>query len=120
LEDGGNSKRAIDDYLWVSVAALRFNFIRERAEEILDYLSNGLPGKGMGATSRAAKGFINKRIQTSSYLELNIEAPQMYIPQHEKAGRGVLVRLGKNLCGCGLCQLLSLTQSLIRLLFVGR
>lgn len=100
LEDGGNSKRVIDDYLWVSVAALRFNFIRERAEEILDYLSNGLPGKGMGATSRAAKGFINKRIQTSSYLELNIEAPQMYIPQHEKAGRGVLVRLGKNLCGC--------------------
>jgi hypothetical protein len=96
LEDCADSTHMIDDYLWVSVATLRFNLIRERAEEILDYLTNGLPGKGMGATSEAAKGFINKRIQTRSYLELNIEAPQIYIPQHERANHGILVRLGKN------------------------
>jgi hypothetical protein len=107
LEDCADSTCAIDDYLWVSVATLRFNLIRERTEEILDYLSNGLPGKGMGATSRAAKGFINKRIQTRSYLKLKIEAPQIFMPQHERAKRGVLVRLGKNVCDYSACRLSS-------------
>ncbi len=87
-------RRGIDDYLSVSVATVRVCYIRDRIEEILDYLSNGLPGKGMGATSKAAKGFISKRIQTKSYLELNIKAPQMFVPQHEKSYRGILVRLG--------------------------
>ena len=94
LAGSGQCRRGIDDYLSVSVATIRVCYIRERIEEILDYLSNGLPGKGMGATSRAAKGFISKRIQTNSYLELNIQAPQMFVPQHEKSYRGVLVRLG--------------------------
>jgi hypothetical protein len=94
LVDLGNSRSAIDDYLSVSIAMLRLCYIRERTEEILDYLSNGLPGKGMGATSKAAKGFINKRIQTKSYLDLNIQAPHVYVPQHEKTYRGVLVVLG--------------------------
>ena len=94
LEGLGTSRSAIDDFLSVSIATLRFCFIRERTEEILDYLSNGLPGKGMGATSRAAKGFINKRIQTRSYLELNIQAPQVYVPQNEGSSRGISVRLG--------------------------
>lgn len=90
----GSSRGAIDDYLSVSIATLRICYIRERTEEIVDYLSNGLPGKGMGATSRAAKGFINKRLQTKSYLELNVRAPQVYVPQHEETYRGILFHLG--------------------------
>lgn len=94
MQDHESSNNAIDDILSVSMATIRLCYIRERTEEILDYLSNGLPGKGMGATSRAAKGFINKRIQTKSYLEVDIQAPQLYIPQHEKTYRGIMVHLG--------------------------
>ena len=68
LASMNNESRQVDDYLSVSIATLEFVYLRERTEELLDYLSNGLPGKGMGATSRAATGFIKKRIQTRSFL----------------------------------------------------
>jgi hypothetical protein len=84
----------IDDYLSLSVAALQFTYLRERTEEILDYLSNGLPGKGMGATSRAAKGFLKKRILTKSFLELHVDSPQVLIPQHEAVADGITLKLG--------------------------
>jgi hypothetical protein len=58
-------------------------------------LSNGLPGKGMGATSRAAKGFLSKRIVTKSFLELHVVSPQVLVPQHEAAARGLELKLGK-------------------------
>ena len=85
----------IDDYLIMSVASLEVTYLRERTEEILDYLSNGLPGKGMGATSRAAKGFLTKRILTKSFLELKIDSPQVVVPQHENADKGFALKLGK-------------------------
>jgi hypothetical protein len=85
----------VDDYLSLSIAALQFTYLRERTEEILDYLSNGLPGKGMGATSRAAKGFLSKRIVTKSFLELHVVSPQVLVPQHEAAARGLELKLGK-------------------------
>jgi hypothetical protein len=84
----------IDDCLSLSVAALQFTYLRERTEEILDYLSNGLPGKGMGATSRAAKGFLKKRILTKSFLELHVDSPQVLIPQHEAVADGITLKLG--------------------------
>ena len=84
----------IDDYLSMSVASLEVIYLRERTEEILDYLSNGLPGKGMGATSRAAKGFLSKRIQTKSFLELHIDSPQVIVPQHENSDKGFALKLG--------------------------
>jgi hypothetical protein len=84
----------IDELLSVSVAALQFTYLRERTEEILDYLSNGLPGKGMGATSRAAKGFIEKRILTKSFLELCIDSPQVIVPQHECLHGVIMLKLG--------------------------
>ena len=87
----------IDDFLSLSVATTRFIYLKERTEEILDYLSNGLPGKGMGATSRAAKGFISRRIQTRSFLQVRINSPQIYIPQHELAQQGLGLKLGKSL-----------------------
>jgi hypothetical protein len=31
-------------------------------EGLMDYLSNGMPGKGMGATSQAAKDFLKSRV----------------------------------------------------------
>lgn len=94
LLESGEARNQIDDYLTVSVATVQFNYIRERSEEVLDYLSNGLPGKGMGVTSKAAKGFIKKRIQTRSFLDLTIHAPQVSIPRREDAREGLLVRLG--------------------------
>lgn len=85
----------IDDFLSLTIAATRFTFLKERTDELLDYLSNGLPGKGMGATSRAAKGFISRRIQTRSFLQLRVNPSQIYVPQHEMAEQGLGLKLGK-------------------------
>jgi hypothetical protein len=84
----------IDDFLFLKVATLRFNHIKERSGEILDYLSNGLPGKGMGATSRAAKGFISKRIKTRSFAKILINSPQVYLPRHRGNQDGIVMCLG--------------------------
>ncbi len=85
----------IDDFLSLTIAATRFTYLKERTDELLDYLSNGLPGKGMGATSRAAKGFISSRIQTRSFLQLQVNPSQIYVPQHEMAEQGIGLKLGK-------------------------
>jgi hypothetical protein len=88
------SRNDIDDFLSLKMASTRFTYLKDRTEELLDYLSNGLPGKGMGATSRAAKGFISRRIQTKSFLQIQVDSPQVYIPQHGTAKRGLALKLG--------------------------
>ena len=50
----------------------------------------------MGATSRAAKGFFNKRIKTRSFLDLAVDSPQIYVPQNHTLDRGITFRLGKS------------------------
>ena len=85
----------IDEFLSLSVGSVKFTLLRERTEELLDYLSNGLPGKGMGMTSKAAKGFLTKRILTKSFLELNVDSPEVYVPQHETLSDSILLKLGK-------------------------
>jgi hypothetical protein len=85
----------IDDFLSLTVAALQFTYLKERTDELMDYLSNGLPGKGMGATSRAAKGFLTKRILTRSFLEFHVDSPQVLLPQHESVLDGIALKLGK-------------------------
>ena len=85
---------SVDDCLSLSIATVRFNHIRERTGEIMDYLSNGIPGKSMGATSRAAKGFITKRIKTKSFTNLNVNSPQLFLPCHRGNEEGVIVCLG--------------------------
>lgn len=92
LED--SSGQGIDDYLSISIASVQLTYIRGRAEELADFLTNGLPGKGMGLTSSAAKGFINKRIQTRSFLNLDIAAPILRIPEREESANGVTLHLG--------------------------
>ncbi len=89
-----NHSILIDDCLSVSVAPVRFTYIRERTEEIIDYLSNGLPGKGMGATSRVATGFIKKRIKTHSYFSLAIDPPEVFAPANPLSTEGIIFRLG--------------------------
>ena len=84
----------IDDCLSLTVATLRFNYLSDRTGEIIDYLSNGLPGKGMGATSRAAKGFIQRRIRTRSFLSVSLNAPQLFIPRNRGHEEGVILSLG--------------------------
>ncbi len=88
------SSKYIDDCLSLSVAAIRFNYLSDRTGEVVDYLSNGLPGRGMGATSRAAKGFIHKRIRTRSYLVVTLKAPQLFIPRHRGDEEGIMISLG--------------------------
>ena len=84
----------IDDCLSLTVATVRFNYLTDRTGEIVDYLSNGLPGKGMGATSRAAKGFIQKRIRTRSFLMVSLNAPQLFLPRHRGEEEGIIMSLG--------------------------
>lgn len=85
----------IDDFLRVQVASTELTYLKGRTEELVDYLSNGLPGKGMGVTSRAAKGFISKRILTKSFLEFQNDSPQVFVPQHELSTDGVSLKLGR-------------------------
>mmetsp|Transcript_5233 Transcript_5233/g.11858 ORF Transcript_5233/g.11858 Transcript_5233/m.11858 type:complete len:2963 (-) Transcript_5233:1016-9904(-) len=60
---------------------LEFNHLSERTSELADYLNNGLPGKGMGATSKAAQSFCASRIRTRSFLDLVINQPRVFIPR---------------------------------------
>ena len=85
---------AVDDCLFISIATIRFNHIKERTGEITDYLSNGLPGRSMGATSRAAKGFITKRIKTRSFANVLVNSPQLFLPRHRGDDEGVIICLG--------------------------
>jgi hypothetical protein len=94
---GNNSD--IDDCLDVSIGGVEVTLLRERTEELMDYLSNGMPGKGMGATSQAAKGFLKSRIRTKSFLQVHVDAPKVMIPQHEGAESGMCFRLGES-CNC--------------------
>jgi len=95
VQDHTSEIGGIDDFLSVRVAATEFRYLKERTEELIDYLSNGLPGKGMGVTSRAAKGFISKRILTKSFLEFQNDSPQVFVPHHESSLNGVALKLGK-------------------------
>jgi hypothetical protein len=94
LVDQDATVNSVDDFLFLTVATLRFTHLKERTGEILDYLSNGLPGKGMGATSRAAKGFISKRIRTRSFATILIDAPQVFLPRHRGNQNGFVMCLG--------------------------
>jgi hypothetical protein len=85
----------IDDYLEVSIATIELTYLKEKSEEIFDYLSNGLPGKGMGRFNKSAQGFLKKRIRTKSFLQVEIEAPTLYIPANEWSSSGVTLRLGE-------------------------
>ena len=94
-EVGVNSKtQSIDDCLSIRIASMQLNHIKERTGEIIDYLSNGLPGKGMGATSRAAKGFIKKRIKTRSFANVFVNSPKLLLPRHPADEVGIVVSLG--------------------------
>ena len=80
----------IDDYLDLSVASVEILYLSSRSKELIDYLSNGLPGKGMGATSRAAKGFVAERIQKKSFLQVNVDAPVVRVPRSESDTVGLV------------------------------
>eukprot|EP00977_Amphora_coffeiformis_P011239 scaffold2704_cov159-Amphora_coffeaeformis.AAC.9 len=80
----------IDDYLDLSVASVEIVYLSSRSKELIDYLSNGLPGKGMGATSRAAKGFVAERIQKKSFLQVNVDAPVFLVPRSESETVGLV------------------------------
>lgn len=98
VQDHTRKIGGIDDFLSIQVASTQFIFLKERTEELVDYLSNGLPGKGMGVTSRAAKGFITKRILTKSFLEFQNDSPQIFVPRDELSSQGLSLRLGKSDC----------------------
>lgn len=85
----------IDDFVDVSMSSLDVRVVRNHIEELVDYLSNGMPGKGMGATSRAAKGFVKKRIEKRSYFHLDIEAPKLSLPFDDTTAEGVDLKLGE-------------------------
>ena len=81
----------IDDYLSFSVASMEAIYLSARTSELIDYLSNGLPGKGMGLTSRVAKGFVADRIQKKSFLQVNVEAPVVLVPKNESETIGIVL-----------------------------
>jgi hypothetical protein len=80
----------IDDSLALSIASVEVVYLSRRTKEVLDYMGNGLPGKGMGVTSRAAKGFVKHRIQKRSFLEVHVDAPLFIIPRRESEEDGLV------------------------------
>ncbi|GAX25821.1 hypothetical protein FisN_17Lh220 [Fistulifera solaris] len=84
----------IDDFIDISMSSLDVRVVRNHIEELVDYLSNGMPGKGMGATSRAAKGFVKKRIEKRSYFHLDMESPTFLLPSNELTAEGIELKLG--------------------------
>ena len=74
---------SIDDYLRVRLGKLRMVHFSSRMRELVDYLGNGLPGRGMGATSQAAKGFVKDRIMRKSYFDLDLETFCVRVPHRE-------------------------------------
>lgn len=88
------SSDVIDDFLEVNIATLEAVYLRERTAELIDYLTNGMPGKGMGVTSRAAQEFVTDRIQKKSFFNVKVDAPRLLIPQNPVALSGLSVRLG--------------------------
>ena len=87
-------EETIDDVLDVSVGTYDIVYIKERTAELLDYLSNGMPGKGMGATTRAAKGFVDKRILRWTYANIQVGIPRVLIPSCAGDELYIEVRLG--------------------------
>jgi hypothetical protein len=85
----------IDDYLEIAVSTMETRFVREHTEELVDYLGNGMPGRGMGATKLAAKGFVADRIQKRSFLHLVVDAPLILVPESQDSDRGIAFQLGK-------------------------
>lgn len=88
---------AIHDYLELAIASVELAYFPSRTSELIDYLSNGLPGKGMGATSRAAKGFVAELIQKKSFLQIIVDAPVVLAPRSESETQGV-VFWGRSTC----------------------
>jgi hypothetical protein len=84
----------VDDFLSATMSSLLFVYLSERTAELVDYLSNGLPGKGMGRTAAAAKGFFGARIKTRSAMSIVVEAPVIRIPRHLFTDSFVQIRLG--------------------------
>lgn len=89
--------KSFDDFLEVSVSELKAVVYSEFLAELVDYLGNGMPGRGMGATSRAAKGFVEKRIQKKSFFHLEVDTPLIIIPSATQDLSHVALQLGT--CG---------------------
>ncbi|KAL7555190.1 hypothetical protein ACHAWF_018839 [Thalassiosira exigua] len=75
------SSGGIDDFLQVKMKTIELNYVSERTAELADYLKHGLPGKGMGATSKAAQKFYADRIRTRSFLDIHVSTPRVFIPR---------------------------------------
>jgi hypothetical protein len=88
----------IDDCLCVGIASVDLVFDKALSLEIFDYLSNGMPGRGMGMTSRVAKGFVSKRLQSRSFLQVNVDSPRLFIPKDLITNSGIVFSLGTSTC----------------------
>ena len=95
VEEASAESERIDSFVSVRMASLQMIYLKDRTAEIMDYLSNGLPGKSMGFANRAAKEVIKETIKTQNILELSIATPHVFIPQHRESSFGLSVQLGQ-------------------------
>ncbi|GMI08306.1 hypothetical protein TrRE_jg5399, partial [Triparma retinervis] len=66
--------------LLVVLSSFRFNFLNSRTIELLDYLSNGLPGKGMGYTRSKAEDFYREK-KDNLAIGVKVGAPELVVPR---------------------------------------
>jgi len=89
------SSADFDSFLQIEMGSVSFNYLHGRVAELIDYLSNGLPGKGMGLTSKATQNFLKRKDKTNSSLHLIISPPTLAIPTNAASPLGVSCQLGE-------------------------
>ena len=77
-----------------ALASFRFNYLNSRTVELLDYLSNGLPGKGMGYTRNKAQDFYREK-KDNLAISLMVGSPELVVPRNGMSEEMTKCRLGE-------------------------
>ena len=83
-----------DSFLLLEVAPVGFNYLHGRTAELVNYLSIGLPGKGMGYTQRAAQGFLKKKVKERLSIAAAVGVPTIIIPRNKMSKENTECKLG--------------------------
>ncbi|GMI12097.1 hypothetical protein TrVE_jg1786 [Triparma verrucosa] len=85
---------SFDSFMKIAVKPISVNLVAGRTLELADYLSNGLPGKGMGVVGGKAKGFLKEKAKTRSSLCVEVAPPTIVIPRNKGSGEKTKWKMG--------------------------
>ncbi|GMH78198.1 hypothetical protein TL16_g07706 [Triparma laevis f. inornata] len=86
---------SFEAFLKITVQPVNVNLVVGRTFELADYLSNGLPGKGMGVVGGKAKGFLKEKAKTRSSLCVEVAPPTIIIPRNKNSKENTKWKMGR-------------------------